>query len=200
LLTAAEAQDLLAGEVTVEEKIDGANLGLSIAEGRIAVQNRGAFLTRSSAAEQFRPLWAWLGPRSSQLIDVIGDERIIFGEWCYAQHSIAYTRLPDWFLMFDVYDRSANRFWSVDRRNELANELALVCVPRIARGRFKLPDLTSMMTQSRVGDDQMEGLVIRRDEGDWQVGRAKLVRAAFVQAIEEHWSRRRVEPNRLSGR
>jgi ATP-dependent RNA circularization protein (DNA/RNA ligase family) len=197
LLTAADARDLLSGEVTVEEKIDGANVGLSVSDGQLAVQNRGAILTRSSAPEQFRPLWTWLGHRAVQLIDAIGEHLIIFGEWCYARHSVAYTRLPDWFLVFDVYDRSTERLWAVDRREDLARNIDLVCVPRIARGRFKLSELAPMIGRSRVSDAQMEGIVVRRDEGDWQVGRAKLVHGAFVQNIEEHWSRRRLEPNHL---
>lgn len=200
VLTSREVGDLLAGEVIVEEKIDGANLGLSRAEdGNLAVQNRGAFLARSAAAEQFRPLWGWLGPRRDRLLEALGAQRILFGEWCYARHSVAYTRLPDWFLMFDVYDRQAARFWSTDRRDALASELDLSCVPRIARGRFQLPALVKLIDGSRVGDAGMEGIVVRRDDGDWQVGRAKLVRAAFVQAIDEHWSRRRLVPNALAG-
>lgn len=200
VLTPQEVSELLASDVTVEEKIDGANLGLSRAEtGELAVQNRGAFLTRAMAAEQFRPLWGWLAPRCDRLLEALGEQRILFGEWCYARHSVAYTRLPDWFLVFDVYDREAARFWSVDRRDALASELDLVCVPRIARGRFALPALAKLIDGSRVGDAGMEGIVVRRDDGDWQVGRAKLVRAAFVQAIDEHWSRRRLVPNALGG-
>jgi ATP-dependent RNA circularization protein (DNA/RNA ligase family) len=191
---------LLAGEVTVEEKIDGANLGLSRDDaGDLAVQNRGAFLTRATAGEQFRPLWGWLRQRRHRLIDLLGENLIVFGEWCYARHSVVYTRLPDWFLVFDVYDRGEARFWSADRRDALAAEGGLACVPRIARGRFRLAELMAMIGDSRVGDAGMEGIVVRRDDHDWQIARAKLVRAAFVQAIDEHWSRRRLEPNQLVG-
>lgn len=43
----------------------------------------------------------------------------------------------------------------------------------------------------------MEGIVIRRDSEHWNEQRAKLVRAEFVQSIEEHWSRRPLEWNRV---
>jgi hypothetical protein len=33
--------------------------------------------------------------------------------------------------------------------------------------------------------------------GEWCAARAKLVQPAFTQAIGEHWSRRRIEWNRL---
>jgi len=199
VLSAKDVRELLAEEVIVEEKVDGANLGISVSEdGEIAVQNRGDYVTRSSAAGQFRPLWGWLSFRTKQLIDTLRDERIIFGEWCYARHSVAYSRLPDWFLMFDVYDRRAQRFWSVERRNDLANELGIASVPLVARGRFHVADLVAMIGKSQFGDDPMEGIVVCRDQGNWQVSRAKLVRAAFVQEIEEHWSHRRIVPNGLA--
>ena len=45
VLSLAEAQTLLAGEVVVEEKLDGANLGLSLnSEGALRTQNRGQYL------------------------------------------------------------------------------------------------------------------------------------------------------------
>ena len=43
----------------------------------------------------------------------------------------------------------------------------------------------------------MEGLIIRRETADWCDGRAKLVRSDFIQQIDEHWSRRRIEWNRV---
>ncbi|HMM73809.1 MAG TPA: RNA ligase family protein, partial [Rhodocyclaceae bacterium] len=42
VLAPAEARALLSGEVVVEEKLDGANLGLSLApDGSLRAQNRG---------------------------------------------------------------------------------------------------------------------------------------------------------------
>jgi ATP-dependent RNA circularization protein (DNA/RNA ligase family) len=200
VLEPSEANALLSGEVTVEEKVDGANLGLSCSDlGELVAQNRGTYLSRSTAAPQFRPLWAWLASRKPKLLEVLCEHLIMFGEWCYARHSIAYSRLPDWFLVFDVYDRTTGQFWSAVRRDALAARVGLMCVPRIARGRFRLEGLRALIGDSRIGDTVMEGIIVRRDDGDWQVRRAKLVRPAFVQEIDEHWSRRRLEPNRLAG-
>lgn len=45
VLPASEAEALLARDVVVEEKLDGANLGFSIAgDGRLQAQNRGQYL------------------------------------------------------------------------------------------------------------------------------------------------------------
>lgn len=60
VLAPAEAGALLAGEVVVEEKLDGANLGLSLApDGSLRAQNRGQYLAEPQAG-QFSRLTAWL--------------------------------------------------------------------------------------------------------------------------------------------
>lgn len=200
LLSPAEVDDLLSHPVIVEEKIDGANLGLSLDEtGRIQAQNRGSFLAWDSLHPQFAPLPRWLAEHRQRLTEILGRDLILFGEWCYAKHSIHYTRLPDWFLAFDVYDRSTARFWSVSRRNALALSAGLATVPQIAAGRFDIAGITRLIGQSRFADGPAEGVYVRWDEGDYLMGRAKVVRAEFTQAIGDHWTRGGVQPNKLAG-
>lgn len=190
VLSDADVQALLAGEVVVEEKVDGANLGLSTSEeGHLQVQNRGAYLDPEQSPPQFRPLWPWLTAREEGLVDALWPDLILFGEWCYAVHSVAYDRLPDWFLGFDVYDRSVGRFWSSGRRNGLCARAGLHVVPSLGRGRFTLGQLCHLLKEtSRVGGGPIEGIVVRREDDGFTAARAKLVRAEFAQAIEQHWS------------
>ncbi len=122
---------------------------------------------------------------------------MLFGEWCFAVHSLRYTRLFDWFLAFDVYDRGASRFWSSSRRDALLAEAGIAPVPNLARGRFTLPKLLAMLGDSRLTDGPMEGLYVRRESEEWLVDRAKVVRAEFVQSIEEHWTSKKLEKNRV---
>ena len=189
LLAPHEVAELLSHEVVVEEKLDGANIGISIgADGDVRVQNRGAFLTWDALHPQFRPLRQWIAMRRYRLSDALGAGLILFGEWCYAKHSVHYTRLPDWFIAFDVYDRAARQFWSVDRRNVLARELEVTAVPEVARGTFDLPGIKALLGPSHFADEPAEGLYVRWDERGVLERRAKLVRAEFTQAIDEHWS------------
>jgi ATP-dependent RNA circularization protein (DNA/RNA ligase family) len=200
VLALEEVDDLLSCNLVVEEKIDGANLGLSTTEeGELRAQNRGSYLSRDLHHEQFRPLWQWLVPREQTLVDALWPDRILFGEWCVAVHSVRYDRLPDWFLGFDVYDKATDRFWNTARRDGLLAELGLAVVPRLAAGRFTLDDLVSLMAGSRVGSLPMEGLVMRREADGWTTARAKLVRASFTQDIDEHWSRGPLRRNALAG-
>jgi hypothetical protein len=196
VMTAAEARELLSHRVTVEEKLDGANLGLSLDDaGDLRVQNRGAYLAMDSLHPQFRPLRRWLDQHRHRLLDALTPDLILFGEWCYATHSIHYTHLPDWFVGFDVYDRGIGKFWSVDRRDPLMATVGLPVVPQLAHGLLDMDDLTRLLGRSHFTDGLAEGLYVRQDEHGHLERRAKLVRAEFTQTIAEHWSRQAIRPN-----
>ena len=200
VLSPAEAQALLSGDVVVEEKLDGANLGLSLSpDGTVLAQNRGQYLGEPYVG-QFARLPAWLAQHESSLLAVLRPELMLFGEWCAARHSLDYDTLPDWFLLFDVYDRSKRRFWSTSRRNALASEAGLSTVPRVSSGRTTLAALKQLVmdTPSRYRAGlPLEGVVVRRESAEWCEARAKLVRPDFAQAIDTHWSKRTIDWNRV---
>jgi hypothetical protein len=199
VLSPAEAQDLLAGDVVIEEKLDGANLGISLSpDGHLRAQNRGQYLAEPHVG-QFARLPAWLAQHGDALRGVLTPDLLVFGEWCAARHSLDYAALPDWFLLFDVYDRQAGRFWCSTRRNEWAASARLVTVPQVASGRHSLASLKALVNtcSSHYREGPLEGLVIRRESAQWCESRAKLVRADFTQAIETHWRRRVIEWNRI---
>ena len=199
LLAPAELEALLADDVAVEEKLDGANLGISWGvEGQLQAQNRGAYLERPFRG-QFSRLNQWLMPRMAVFQERLPLDVIVFGEWCAARHSLDYCGLPDWFLVFDVYDRDAKRFWSRDRRDALASQLGLVAVPLIGAGRFTLEELANLVRKRRSDyrDGGVEGIVIRQDGPLWCQRRAKLVHPDFAQEMGSHWRSRALEWNKL---
>lgn len=200
ILDRQAADELLSGEALVEEKVDGASIGISIGpDGRLRVQNRGQYLAEPYTG-QFSRLRAWLGQRRIALLDKLQADRILFGEWCAARHSLDYDRLPDWFLAFDVYDRTEGKFWSSDRRDALAESMSISTVPAIHRGKTDLSALVRMLddSASRYRDGPPEGFVVRKQSPQWCELRAKLVRAEFVQAIDGHWRGRAIEWNRVA--
>jgi hypothetical protein len=199
VLAPAEITALLAHTLVVEEKVDGANLGFSVSEdGELRAQNRGSFLAKESAHPQFKPLWRWIARHHDALVDTLWPDLMLFGEWCHAVHSIRYDRLADWFLGFDVYDRKSGGFWDTTRRDNLLTGLGLHAVPRLGRGTFDLRALTSKLGRSSLTDGPMEGLVVRQEADGRTVARAKLVHAAFTQAIDTHWSKGALVRNELA--
>lgn len=199
VLSLAEAKALLAGDVVVEEKLDGANLGFSLTpDGCLRAQNRGQYLADPHAG-QFARLPAWLVQHGDALRSVLTPDLMLFGEWCAARHSLDYAALPDWLLVFDVYDRASGRFWSTARRDALASSAGLSMVPQVMRGKATVDQLKKLVANSisRYRQGALEGVVVRCESTDWCEARAKLVRADFTQAIDAHWRKRAIEWNRV---
>jgi ATP-dependent RNA circularization protein (DNA/RNA ligase family) len=199
VLSTAEVEALLSGDVVVEEKLDGANVGLSVGEsGRIKAQNRGQYLSLPQGG-QFGRLDEWIEARGEAIAAVIPPQSIIFGEWCAARHSLAYDNLPDWWMIFDIYHRQHACFLSTNVRHELVAKLGLAEIQILFRGRATLKSLMRLLseTSSSYRSGPMEGIVIRSEIDDVVKARAKLVQPEFTQAMGDHWRRRRIEWNFL---
>lgn len=200
VLSKIERDALLWHEVIVEEKLDGANLGISVGpDGNLRVQNRGQYLQLPYQG-QFAPLEKWLQQHEDVFFDTLGENLIAFGEWCVARHSLGYSALPDWWLLFDIYDRSKQSFWSTVRRNIWASNCGVECVPTLHSGRTNLSALQALVNtcESRFRSGGIEGVVIRSENASTLLDRAKLVRADFLQALDIHWRSRMLEWNHLS--
>lgn len=201
VLSPGEASKLLTSDVVVEEKLDGANLGFSVsAEGKLQAQNRSHYVAAPYTG-QFSRLRSWIPVHEAEFIKALGSDLIAFGEWCAARHSLSYDQLPDWWLLFDVYDRKERRFWSTARRNQWASALGISTVPTLDRGKLSLSSLKEMLQEERsaFSTGPLEGVVVRTEDDAWLNARAKLVRADFTQHIESHWRARSLEWNKLSG-
>lgn len=200
VLSASEAATYLAHAVVLEEKVDGANLGFSIGSDReVRAQNRGQYLARPFTG-QFARLNGWLGIHEDALFNTLGDSLILFGEWLAAAHSLEYSTLPDYFLVFDVYDKNARRFWNTTRRNALALQLGLRHIHQIGARHYRLDALRLMLVsiQSAYRVGGCEGFYLRHEDKNWLLARAKLVHPDFIQGIGEHWRSRALRWNSVN--
>lgn len=195
-LSSEEIDVLLDNDLVVEEKIDGANLGFSLTpDGDIQIQNRGQYLSPPFIG-QFTKLSDWLSTNEGLLFDALERNLIVFGEWCAARHSLSYTALPDWWILFDVYDKRTGRFFSTKKRNKWGEKAGVSIVHRVAKGKFEFNSLKDLLNEpSHYRQGTMEGIIFRYENEFWLIKRAKLVRSEFTQAIDEHWSRRSLEWN-----
>ena len=152
----------------------------------------------------------WLQVHRFELYDVLqpAGRHILFGEWCYAVHSLEYKALSDTFLAFDVYDREEGCFYSIKRRNEFLAETSIRTVPLIRSSTFRtvaeLLPLLDTPSAFRGDGEPVEGLVLRVDSDEQEdsadvpgkcLRRTKLVRPDFVQGITEHWMARKLKRN-----
>jgi hypothetical protein len=197
VMSESQRNEFLGNDLIVEEKVDGANLGISFdSDGNSRIQNRGSYLSLPGEG-QWKKLGDWLTSRTDIFFERLTDRYIFFGEWCYARHSVFYDRLPDWFLGFDLYDKQVGRFLSAGRRDDFLQSMPIAQVPTIAQGRFDFMDLEKLLSHSKIGDQPAEGIYLRFDQGGWLAQRAKLVQPSFIQSMEGHWSRSIIKPNRL---
>ena len=107
---------ILSGEIVVEEKLDGANAGISLgADGEVRLQSRGHILTGGPRERHFDLFKRWAACHTATLARVCADGATLYGEWLYAKHTVFYDQLPHYFLEFDLRDRDG-QFWSPARR------------------------------------------------------------------------------------
>ncbi len=204
---------LSGGAFVWEEKVDGANAAFSFnASGEAQLQSRGHVLRGGAREAQFNLFKAWVETHQDPFRRVIGTRYVVYGEWCFAKHTVFYDRLPHYFLEFDVFDRDTGRFLSTPARHGLLEGLPIVPVPVVHEGRVRdMRSIRSLMTRSlyksptwrealaeraqatrqdpaRVvaetdASDLAEGLYLKHEQDGQVIGRYKFVRADFLQAI-----------------
>jgi len=128
-------QALAGRHVVIEEKLDGANCGLSFDEGgELLLQSRGHYLCGGASERQFNWLKPWAQAHAERLLARLEDRWLVYGEAMFAKHTVFYDQLPHWLLEFDVLDRRSGQFLSTPRRQALLAGLPLVSVPVLYAG------------------------------------------------------------------
>jgi len=199
LMDQKEMLEFLKNQVTLEEKIDGANLGISLtSDYQLTFQNRSHYVT-SQSATQWKTLDLWVSQHPG-IFQFLTPELVLFGEWMYAKHSIHYTELPGYFLAFDIFNKKEQKFYSVDERDRLLKDSGIPTVRQLGRGRFTKDQISALLnSQSIFYPGPVEGVYIRIDQGNYLQQRAKVVRSDFLEKGEdeevEHWSKKQLVKN-----
>jgi len=202
LMDKKEAIPFHSREVIVEEKIDGANLGISVtAEMQMIFQNRSKIIT-SSSATQWKLLDDWVKNHPGLWSVLTSPDVILFGEWCYARHSIHYAKLPDYFVAFDIYLKDKEKFVSREELQRRLEGSGIAIIRKIIQGviRTKEEYLTLLDTISSYHDGFVEGVYVRIDSNDYNEDRGKIVRPDFIQNIDDgdHWMKQTLVKNIIS--
>jgi atypical dual specificity phosphatase len=160
-----------------QEKVDGANLGISwnndgpVVRNRNFVLNKGYTKTKTPSKRQFVNTWQWIHKHEDDIKEVIDRwmaPLTIYGEWMWAKHSIEYNKLPDLFLAYDIWSPLDNKFVSVSKMEELLDGTNIRYIPSIRKEFKTISDVkqTSEL-KSKYTDDYAEGIVIKICSERW---------------------------------
>lgn len=142
----------LAGRyIVVEEKLDGANAGISFGTGgELLLQSRGHYLAGGGRERQFGLFKRWAAAHEDALLACLGDRYVMYGEWMGKKHSVFYNHLQHLFCEFDIYDRHDQVFLSTVARQRLIGEAPVLPVPVLYAGPApaRMQDLHSLLRPS----------------------------------------------------
>jgi hypothetical protein len=187
----------LAGRhIVVEEKLDGANCGVSFGPGAgLLLQSRGHYLAGGGRERQFGILKRWAAVHEGALLEHLFDRYVMYGEWMGKKHSIFYNHLPHFFCEFDIYDRSRDVFLSTVARGALLGNAPVLAVPVLYAGVAprKMEDLLALVGPSLARTPHWRRdfeAVVQREGHDlaksWgQADKSELAEGLYIKVEEE---------------
>lgn len=177
VLAAAEISNWLLHPVVVEEKLDGANVSIWWERSQLQVASRGG-PDAMDRGGQLGPLRSRVNAGYGQLQPLLENGLVLFAEWLWLTHTVRYDQLVDYLVVLDLW-HPGEGFVDLRERDRLSRAHELVVPPRLFDGVLGAEDaLVKLMGRSRLGSELMEGVVLRRDDGQ----RCKVLRPGFVGA------------------
>jgi len=178
--------------VYIFEKIDGANSGIYKQNGIITLQKKGSECDLSHLQYSFfTNEWFF---NNQEKLEKLPDNIVVYGELMRCVHTIKYDKLPDWFIVFDIYDLKQDKYLIWEEVERICKECGLHTVPLLFKGKIKKEKI-KIPNRSMFGDT-CEGVVVKSK--DFQT-RGKYVKPEFVKAVEdsEFWRDRKIVLNKV---
>ncbi len=193
---AKSKEDLLfsGNKVTVLEKMDAANTGIYKVNGKVYLQKKGSNVDYSHPQYSFfQNEWYW---KNTKKLKQLPNNTVTYGELMRCVHTIKYNKLPDWFLVFDIYDLKKKRYLDWVKVTKICDDIGLSTVPFICEGVVKKEHLDRYMPTASSYGKVAEGIVVKNY--DKQV-MGKYVKPEFVKAVEdsEFWRNKKIELNEV---
>src|SRR5207249_4992942 len=140
----------------VSEKLDGSNICLT----------RDRLFARSHSGPPSHPSFDYAKALHSRLRARIDPDLSLFGEYCYAVHTIRYDALPAYLFLFAVRADATATWAAWDTVAQTAARLDLPTVPVLWRGSLssaaELQSLTErLMSEPSAYGPEREGIVVR---------------------------------------
>lgn len=189
--------------VHVEEKIDGASVGMTIFNGEPLIRNRDHILRKgyekdTPAKKQFKSIWGWWYERKECFQCLEGYS--VYGEWMKARHGIYYCRLPDWFIAYDLFDQSNKTFIQPIKARKILTQFGFSVPEQRFYGYVKDYQMFSDMANkiSSWSSELSEGIYVKTHDEFIVTGRFKMVRPGYVRG--KYWDFKKMSENNVAKR
>lgn len=195
---AKDISSLIGCPIVITEKCDGSNTCL---------EKNGCF-SRAHSGPPTHPSFDQFKALHASLKHHINDGLQIFGEWLYAKHSIQYSKLPGYFLLFALRDLEKDEWCSWDDVEMWSRILNLPTVPVLYKGTASSEKelqklIESFMSQPSCCGGEREGVVVRTASAFKDIKFTqcviKNVRPNHVQTTE-HWKHQELIKNGLKAK
>lgn len=188
-------ESILNKKVVITEKLDGSNVCL---ERDVCYARSHSGPPTHESFDQFKAIHA-------SIKHLIPENFQIYGEYCFALHSIYYGKLPNYLNIFAVKDEAKNIWLSWEDVKLWADELKLPTVPELLVNEFDnqkdiLNTAEYLSKQKSLYGEIREGIVIRLynsfDDVDFSKSVMKWVRENHVTS-NTHWKNQKIIKNKL---
>lgn len=201
--------------IVVEEKVDGANSGVSIVSDYLMLQSRGHYLTGGYRERHFDLFKTWSNTHSNKFKELLGERYVMYGEWLFAKHTVFYDNLPHYWMEFDIFDTEKELYLDTPTRQKMLKNFPFISSVKVLfEGKMdKKEDLYNLITKSHFISDEyvqnleqevagqkldiskiknetdmsglMEGLYIKVEEDGVVKERYKYVRNGFLSTVSD---------------
>ena len=173
-------------KIVITEKMDGENTTICFEKAYA----RSIDSSNHPSRDWIKALWA-------RIRYDIPECWKICGENMYAKHSIKYTDLQSYFLVFAIYTEK-NQFLSWEETKSMSKKLDLETVPELYIGEYDEKEIRKF--DSIIESGNKEGYVIRNTDRFYyeyfSKNVAKYVRKNHVQT-DEHWLTQKIIKNEI---
>jgi len=195
--------------VIVQEKIDGANVGMMFYENHPVIRNRTSILSKghskakTPAKVQFNTIFNWFYDHQDKF------ERLntkysgifgVYGEWCVALHGVVYNKLPSYFVAYDVFDVTLGKFVEPNFAEEMLVESGFSYIKNVTKGPLDLEKLVECLDlpSEYSSTEKLEGVYIKEYNANTVTKRFKLLRPDYVQGSK--WSEDKIIKQKLNSK
>jgi len=191
-LTKTDEEKLFESIVDIWEKIDGANVGFFRDDETIIPFKRSGYIDNSH--KQYIFYQNWIRDKYNDLIN-ISEHYIFYAELMRCKHSIEYNKLSDWVIIFDIFDKTENKYLSAIEMIKVCKMYNLKHAPYLGTEIIsnKKQLLKYIKKESEFGN-LSEGIMIKNNRNQL---RGKIVKEEFIKLIDQFWRNKPIVYNKL---